>query len=175
MKRRREPGREVWVDDRVEIRPSEIEGRGLFVQADVPEGTVLIRLGGRLVSSAELQALMAAANAGAYVDTITVYDDEHLVLPSGTIAHFGNHSCDPNLWLVGPYELASRGDLDAGQELTVDYATISGGAGFVMVCDCGTELCRGSLTSEDWRRRDLQERYQGHWAPALQQRIDSES
>jgi hypothetical protein len=36
---------------------------------------------------------------------------------------YGNHSCDPNLWWVGPYELAARRNLSAGEELINDYAT----------------------------------------------------
>ena len=58
-----------------------------------------------MVSSAELDSLIAAAHAdqaAAYVDTLTVDDDLHLVLPSGTSVHFVNHSCDPTLWHVSP-------------------------------------------------------------------------
>ncbi len=34
--------------------------------------------------------------------------DLHLVLPPRRPNGYGNHSCDPNLWWVGPYELAAR-------------------------------------------------------------------
>jgi hypothetical protein len=27
----------------------------------------------------------------------------HLVLPPDTLIHYGNHSCDPTMWHVGPY------------------------------------------------------------------------
>ena len=40
-----------------------------------------------------------------------------------------------------------------------------------MRCDCGAADCRGVVTSEDWRRPDLQARYAGHWVPALAARI----
>lgn len=170
-----EPPREVWVDDRIVVQVSEIEGRGLFADDGIPEGTVVIRLAGRFVSSAELHALIAAATVtgGTYVDSITVYEDKHLVLPSQTVAHFGNHSCDPNLWLLGSYEFGCRRDVRAAEELTLDYATISGAGGFAMACSCGSGLCRGAVTGHDWRRPELQERYRGHWAPALQQRIEA--
>ena len=77
---------------------SPIEGRGLFAADAVPAGTVVIGLGGRLVSSAELDSLIATADAdpaAPYVDTLTVDEDLHLVLPSETSVHFVNHSCDP--------------------------------------------------------------------------------
>ena len=169
------PPAEVWNDDRVVVGPSRIEGRGLFASSDIEQGTVVLRLGGRLVSTAQLARLIEAADRdpdAPYVDTLTIYENAHLVLPLATIAHFGNHSCDPTLWPVGDYEMATRRDVREGEELTIDYGTISGAAGFTMDCRCGAAACRGRVTSEDWRLPDLQARYEGHWVPALQQRID---
>jgi SET domain-containing protein len=158
----------------VTVGRSTVEGDGLFATDDVPAGTVVLRLAGRLVSSSELTELIAAANAdpdAAYVDSITVYENAHLVLPTASIVHFGNHSCDPNLWHIGPYELAARRDIRAGEELTVDYGTSSGADGFSMRCQCRSPLCRGVVTSDDWRRPELRERYREHWVPALLERI----
>jgi uncharacterized protein len=171
-----EPPEQLWVHPALRVGPSGIAGQGLFATDDIAAGTLLIRLTGRLVDSAELADLIAAAVAdpGApYVDTLTVADDVHLVLPSGTMAHFGNHSCDPTIWHLGPYELGARCDVAAGEELTVDYGTSSGEPGFVMACTCGSPLCRGTVTGEDWRRPELQARYLGHWVPALAGRIDA--
>jgi SET domain-containing protein len=165
----------VWADDRVVVRRSSIEGSGLFAGEDIREGTVVLRLGGRLVTSVQLAELIGKANLdpdASFVDTITILEDAHLVLPPATLAHFGNHSCDPNLWHDIPYELTAARDLLAGEEFTLDYATGSGAEGFTMECNCGSEHCRGRVTSQDWRRPELQHRYQGHWTPALQQRID---
>lgn len=166
----------TWADDRVLVRPSPIEGRGLFAGEDIDAGTVVLRLGGRLVSPAELVALITAAGDdpdAPHVDTVTVHDDAHLVLPPGTVAHFGNHSCDPALWWAGAYEVATRRPVAAGDELTLDYGTLSGADGLAMACRCGAPACRGQVTSDDWRRPELQERYAGHWTPALQGRIDA--
>lgn len=164
---REEPPAAVWVDGRVEVRPSSVEGNGLFATAELVAGTVVVRLVGRLVSTAELTELLQAANAPGepYVDTITVDEDVHLVLPTGTTAHYGNHSCEPNLWPVGSYAIAARHDVRAGDELTLDYATTSGAPGFAMACRCGSSLCRGEVTGDDWRRPELQAGYGDHWAP----------
>ncbi len=168
------PPTDVWVSPSVSVRHSEIEGRGLFATEPIAVGSIVVRLGGRLVGSDELDALIARASDGgadAYVDTITIDEDRHLVLPPGTMVHFGNHSCDPNLWHDGPHNLVVRRDIAAGEELTLDYGTSSGAAGFTMPCRCGAPSCRGQVTSEDWRLPDLQRRYEGHWTPALQRRI----
>ena len=38
-------------------------------------------------------------------------------------------------------------------------------------CACGTSLCRGRVTGEDWRNPELWERYAGHFSPYLERRI----
>jgi GNAT superfamily N-acetyltransferase len=165
---------DVWLDHRLAVRASPIEGKGLFATQDIPAGTVVVRLGGRLVSSAELNHLIRQENAdpaAPYVDSITVDEDRHLILPVGTDVHYGNHSCDPNSWPVGPYEIAARRDIAAGEEVTLDYAATSGADGFAMDCRCGSGPCRGHITSDDWRHPELRGRYGDHWAPALQERI----
>jgi uncharacterized protein len=157
------------VHDAVVVRDSVIAGQGLFAQTALEEGTVVIRVGGWLVGTDELRRHIETA--GHYVDTLTVFEDVHLVLPAATTVHYGNHSCEPNLWHVGPYEIATRRPVAAGEELTIDYATQTGAPGFSMPCHCGSAWCRGVVTSEDWRRTDLRARYEGHWVPALEARI----
>jgi hypothetical protein len=166
------PEPDCWLHPDVEVRESPIEGRGLFARAPVPAGTVVSRLGGRLVSTAELRRLIADPGRP-YVATVTVANDEHLVLPPRRPNGYGNHGCDPNLWWVGPYELAARRDVAAGEELTNDYATSTGIADFTMACRCGAALCRGVVTGADWRRPELRARYGRHWVPALLARIDA--
>jgi SET domain-containing protein len=169
-----EPPAQVWVDPRLTVRRSVIDGDGLFATDDIVAGTIVLRLGGRIVSTAELDEFIAATYAdasAAYVDTITVDDDRHLVFPPGTAAHFVNHCCEPNLWHVGPYAVSARRDIRSGEEVTVDYGSNSGAPGFVMVCCCGSHVCRGEVSSNDWRIPELQARYRGHWVPALEDRI----
>ena len=148
---------------------SAIAGRGLFANQALAPGQVVLRLGGRLVSTAELARLLDESDR--YVDTLTILEDVHLVLPSATTLHYGNHSCDPNLWHVGPYEIATRRWIEAGEELTIDYGPQSGAPGYSMACACRATQCRAVVTSEDWRRSDLQARYAGHWVPVLEERI----
>src|SRR3954469_1837039 len=168
-----DPSPQVWVMPHCIVGASSIAGRGLFAGADVAAGDLVLRLGGHLVTTAELEALIAEANAaGRYVDTITVHEERHLVLPDSTIVHFAHHSCAPNLWHDGALDVRARRDVRAGEELTIDYGTNSGAPGFAMDCTCGAPECRGRITSDDWRITDLQRRYDGHWVPALARRID---
>ena len=60
------PPTERWLHPAVNVRPSRIEGRGLIATADLAEGTVVARLGGR---------------RGGVRRPITVLEGVHLVLP----------------------------------------------------------------------------------------------
>ena len=170
------PEPDCWLHPDVEVRTSTIQGRGLFALAPIPEGTVVSRVGGRLVSGAELQAAFDAAARDPehpYIDTITVDDDLHLILPPRRPNGYGNHSCDPNLWWTDAYSQAALRDIAAGEELTNDYATSTGVAEYRMDCACGSPLCRGAVTGLDWQRIELQQRYGGHWTPGLLKLIRS--
>ena len=124
------------------VAESAIAGRGLFARAPIPAGTVVSRLGGRLVDDAELARVLRGPS---YVDTVAVGAGRHVVLPPGTPNGLGNHSCDPNLEWTGPLALTTRRDVAADEELTNDYAVVSGD-GFTMPCACGSPLCRGAVT-----------------------------
>jgi len=153
-----------WLHPDVEVRRSAIEGSGLFAVRPIPAGTVLARLTGELVSTAELHRVFAAATA--YVDTIGIDDDQHLILPPGQPIHFGNHSCDPTMWHLDAFTLAARRDLALGAELTVDYASQTTEPTFRMDCRCGAANCRRVITGNDWRTVD----FEGHAVPAVLRR-----
>jgi uncharacterized protein len=94
------PPETLWVHPCVVIRDSNIEGKGLFATEELAADVIVLRLSGHLVTTDELTRLIEHANADPshdYVDTLTIYEDAHLVLPPGSLVHFGNHSCDPNM------------------------------------------------------------------------------
>jgi SET domain-containing protein len=168
------PEPDCWLHPDVEIRPSPIAGLGLFATASVTAGTVVSRVGGRLVSTTELRDMLAAAATDpghSFIDTIAVTETRQLVLPPRRPNGYGNHSCDPNLWWVDAYQLAARRHITAGEEVTNDYATSTGDDEFTMVCSCRTAYCRDTITGQDWRLPDLHRRYGDHWVPVLRARI----
>lgn len=168
------PEPDCWLHADLEVRPSPIAGLGLFATAPIPADVVVSRLGGRLVSAAELHHLFATAAGDPrrpYLNTIAVTETEHLVLAPHCPNGYGNHSCDPNLWWVSAYELATRRAVAADEEVTNDYATSTGEGEFTMTCSCQTAHCRGTITGHDWRRPDLHRRYAEHWVPVLLSRI----
>lgn len=161
------PAPDCWLHPAVEVRESSIEGRGLFATLRIERGEVVSRLGGRLVTTHELHHLLEHLDH--YVDTITVADDVHLVLPHRRLNGYGNHSCDPNLWWHGFYELTTRRDVCEGEELTSDYAASTTEESWSMRCNCGASSCRGVVRGSDYRTTDLVQRYEHHVVPAVRE------
>lgn len=115
----------------------------------------------------------AVAELGSGAGKISLQVDEDMFICS-TVDGPGdwiNHSCDPNAGIVGQITLVALRDIEAGEEICFDYATTDGSAYDEFDCRCGTALCRGRVTGEDWRIAELWRRYAGHFSPYLQARI----
>jgi SET domain-containing protein len=93
--------------------------------------------------------------------------------PDGPVHEHGlvNHSCDPNLGWAGDALVTLR-DIEAGEELVVDYAMSTTDPGWFLRCHCPSYRCRQMVEGTDWQIRQLQQRYAGHWAPPVQEVID---
>ncbi|HEX4223155.1 MAG TPA: SET domain-containing protein-lysine N-methyltransferase [Pseudonocardiaceae bacterium] len=171
--RRRSRAATPWLHPAVRVQYSPISGRGLFTGEPIPAGAVVATLAGRLVDGAELSRLLIeASQEHRYLDTISIEDDLHLILPPTAPIHYGNHSCDPTLWHTDAYTLAARHDLEPDTELTVDYATQTAEPDFRMPCNCGAANCRGVVTGTDWRLPGWALRYRGHVVPAVAAKLN---
>lgn len=154
-----------WLTQSVAVRESQIEGTGLFAIRPIEAGELVSRLGGALVSTERLHQLFR--ESADYVDTIAVADELHLVIPPESPNHHGNHSCDPNLWWSGPFDLVARRDIQVGEEVTNDYAVSTTDPAFSLPCHCGAAACRGVVRSSDaWTFR-LDRVYDGHVVPVV--------
>jgi uncharacterized protein len=144
---------------------SAIDGSGLFTRRALAEGETALVLGGTVIDDAELARLSQHSS-------LAVGEGINLLQADDDPARYGNHSCDPNLWLADEVTLVARRRIEAGEELTVDYATMTV-APWQLECRCGAASCRGVVTGDDWRRPDLQERYRGRFSPFIDARISS--
>lgn len=131
-----------------------------------------MQLGGRLITRAELEALMV--EPGVYIDSISIEDGIDLLIPPGQDVHFANHGCDPNIWHADAFTVVARRDIATDEEITIDYATHSDGPGVLIECSCGSGRCRRVITGMDWQLPELRERYGDHWVPVLLERIASD-
>ena len=87
---------------------------------------------------------------------------------------FFNHSCTPNLGIQGQIILVAMRDINLGEELTFDYATIEiqdKDNVKPFKCNCGSKNCRNIITRDDWKRKDLQKRYKGYFNWFIEEKL----
>lgn len=158
-----------WTHPSLEVRDAGPCGRGVFATTHLERGTVLVVLGGEIIAATD--------ELGDHGVQIT----ESLVLAAPSSADFGvadflNHSCDPNSGFLGQIVLAALRPITLREQVTFDYAMclypVEGLARYELQCSCGSPLCRGRVTEDDWQIPILQERYRGHFQPFLQGIID---
>ncbi|MHB8597560.1 MAG: SET domain-containing protein [Ktedonobacteraceae bacterium] len=162
-----------WYDARVEIRSSLIQGGGMFACRPIQAGEIVAIIGGTVMTEDEFHAYIATTprfNATQIGEHLHLVD---LIQIPETVAGSINHSCDANLWLHDEVTIVARRAIAAGEELTLDYAltTVEPQWQLDQPCQCGTIACRHTVTGNDWQLSDVQQRYQGHFAPFINERI----
>jgi uncharacterized protein len=156
------------------VRPSRIAGRGLFADSPISKGETVCVKGGHLVTKAELARYKVVVNDA----ELQIGDDLFLAPVAGeefeAVMMFLNHACEPNVGIQGQIVFVALRDIAAGEELTLDYATIDDDSE-PMTCRCGAAGCRRLITGQDWRQPGLQRKYGGYFAWYLLERIRAES
>ena len=163
-----------WADGRLEVRASPLGGVGGFATAPIATGETLLVLGGARLTQTEMERMLAAyVVAGKYFNSMQVEEALHLHLEDELPVPF-NHSCDSNAWMADAVTVVARRDIEPGEEVTVDYAlqTAQPVALLECPCRCGAAVCRGAVTGDDWGLPELRERYRGHFAPFINERIE---
>jgi SET domain-containing protein len=149
---------------------SSIAGRGLVAVDAINSGEVVAVKGGHVVSTATLRSLPERLQNA----DVQIADELHLAALTDeeyeSVMLFLNHSCEPNVGFGGNIVLVAMRDIEAGEELTTDYALFDDYDGS-MDCHCGKPLCRGRIDGRDWKREDLHERYRGYFSWYLEKRI----
>lgn len=87
--------------------------------------------------------------------------------------YFINHSCDPNTWMINDEDVSARRDIQAGEQVTIDYATFiinEFESSKIKKCLCGSAKCRGKLGKEDWWK--MRNVYKGHFLSWIQAKIN---
>lgn len=149
---------------------SAIAGRGLFATEPIGAGEVVAVKGGHIVTTRQLRELPDPLPNS----EIQIADGLHLAAVSPEeyepVMLFINHSCEPNVGFARNIVLVAMRDVSADEELTTDYALFDDYDG-QMTCHCNTASCRRVIDGRDWRRGDLQRRYQGYFSWYLQRKI----
>jgi hypothetical protein len=156
---------------KTEVRKSPIHGSGLFARAPIGKGEIVAIKGGHVLDDRALAAVRGRV-AFSYVQ---IDDGFHLGAVRASEVRrnklFLNHSCEPNLGIRGQITFVALRAIEAGEELTYDWAMEENAPGTTR-CRCGSRRCRKVLTGQDWKDPRLQRRYRGYFSGYLQGKID---
>lgn len=164
----------AWFSPKVEIYDSRIEGTGLVARQVINEGELLVVKGGHLFDRArrdELEKTLGPSEI--QIDDDLFIGPEHPDERASAMMYL-NHSCEPNVGVIGQISFHAMRDIAVGEELAFDYAT-GDDDDWTMECRCGEANCRGVVTGQDWRKPELQEKYRGWFSAYLMRKIQTEA
>lgn len=157
-----------WLSPDVEVRPAGDKGIGLFATSRFTRGDIISGFGGHVLDLATFEQLPVEQQT----HSLQISESLFMVCPAdGEPADFFNHSCSPNLGILGNVLLVAMSDVEAGAELTFDYAMCDADSYDEFECRCLADNCRGKVTGNDWMIPDVQQRYRGYFSTYLERRI----
>lgn len=150
-----------------EVLPTKNGYNGLFTKEKIRAGSVLIKDGGQVVSSADDEAAKKYA---------VLISESRFLAPNNYSfmenSWFLNHSCFSNVARIGGLIYIAKRDIDAEEELTIDYAPLmSDILNWTMECRCGHSNCRKIITSYDYINPTIAKDLWIEWLPFIQKKI----
>jgi SET domain-containing protein len=148
----------TWRSPKIRVTDNTLAGRGVVAVDDIARDEIVAIKAGNIVTRDEIDAVTAAAG-----DLALQIDDDFYLAPRNAdevedMSVFINHSCDPNVGFRGQVVYVAMRDIAAGEELCHDYA-MERSDDYRLDCHCGSPLCRGKVSGEDWKLPELQQRY----------------
>lgn len=153
------PRKSGWALERpsIEVRESEIQGRGVYATAEIPKNTWIIEYQGERISHDEADLRYDDDSMERHHTFLFIIDSDMCIdaASEGNEARFINHACTPNCEAVLSVEdkeiwICALRDIAAGEELTYDYGYVIDKESVEEAlrkypCFCGTAKCRGTI------------------------------
>lgn len=161
-----------WIHPSLIVIQVESCGLGVITKDFIPENTLLLVYGGKVISASEFEQLPKDLQHFPYQIGATLFLCPADIYDIG-VGERVNHSCNPNAGFQGAIHLVAMRDISVGEEITIDYATCvsANEDAFIMQCLCNSTNCRGGITGQDWQLKDVQSRLLPYYQPYLQERI----
>jgi SET domain-containing protein len=158
---------------KIEVRDDTLAGRGVVAVEDISRDEIVAIKAGNIVTRGEIEAVTRDAG-----DLALQIDDDFYIAPrtpdeADDMSVYINHSCDPNVGFRGQIVYVAMRDIAAGEELCHDYA-MERSDDYLLDCRCGSPLCRGKVSGEDWKLPELQARYGDYFSIYLRRKFQED-
>jgi SET domain-containing protein len=162
-----------YISAKAVVKESRIHGKGLFAVAPIARDEIVCAKGGYIFDRQTLDSLPEWYRAAEIQIAENLFIGPTAEAEREGSMIFSNHSCEPNIGVLGQIVFVAMRDIEAGEELTHDWAMTDDDAS-EMECHCGAARCRKVVTGQDWRRKDLQERYSDYFSSYLTEKMKRE-
>jgi len=136
-----------------ELRPSLLDGCGVFAIEPFAPGEIVAVIGGKIYTTEEIQRIGEAVPnlrrykwgvaPGYHIGSAELFEIDD--------AKCLNHNCEANCGIKGQTIVAARRAIDRGEEMTIDYDTFELEPD-PFECRCGSSACRGRVvTGTAWQ------------------------
>jgi len=155
---------------KIEVRSDTLAGLGVVAIADIDKDEIVAIKAGNIIKREELEQVTAEAG-----DMALQIEDDFYLAPRNPdevedMSVFINHSCDPNVGFRGQVVYVAMRTIPAGEELCHDYS-MERSDDYTLDCRCGSPLCRGMVTGQDWKLPELQARYGEYFSIYIRNKI----
>ena len=142
-------------------------GLGVFAKEHINKGSFICVGGGQVFSNHD--------KVPDNKDYAGVLDERYFIAPldyeKPTANWFINHSCKPNLKIIGRLSIIARRDIQKEEELTINYSVVGPGeSSWIIECKCGHTNCRKHISNNDWKNKELFLKYYEEWPSFIQKK-----
>jgi hypothetical protein len=165
----------------IELRPSSLEGVGVFAATGVK---INQRVASGIAAS-DYRRLIPWASFDSYdagvrekIMAFCIGTPDGFIPPDKldfnrlSIEWYLNHSCNGNVGFNEDGDFVARRLVRKGDELTYDYGLAESNPRFRMECRCEAEVCRRVITGNDWKDPRFQEENLAYMLPRLRRIAD---
>jgi uncharacterized protein len=141
-----------WISEKCKPSTHVINGGGVIAVHAISKGEVVSVFGGKIFTADECDQL-SELDSYFTTHTLSLYPGIYLGSHAPNLrddSELFNHSCDPNLGILGQIVVVARRDIPKGAELTFDYDTTEIVAE-PFDCNCGSPKCRGIVNGSSWQ------------------------
>ncbi len=165
-----------YLTKKVKVSSSGINRRGIFALSPIKKDEIIAVWGGFIITEDEFDKLSKKRFEN--IDDYATKIAEGFYLVSSRDGgleddDFFNHSCNPNAGIKGQIMIVAMKDIRRGDEITYDYAMTDAGYDYSFKCFCASKACRKTITTNDWKKPDLQKKYKGYLSWYIQENIDN--
>ena len=130
------------------IKHGSISGKGLFAKKKIPKGTIVYKIKNDIRIYSKSQYKKFSKRYRKFLEKFSNEENSGTIVRHIDGAQYGNHSCQPNCCELSSghayMDIALR-DIEKGEELTWEYATLIPSRKKPMKCKCGSKNCRKTI------------------------------